>query len=301
MRFEALNFVFGKTKAWLRSRSEWCNLAGIEADTKRFEEAAKLLRSLRDLIGERSSEVAADVVEQGTYRLAVCEFELQRYKPAAELFEEFLGAFSDSSLVASASYFCGEAWLRLDRHERGVKFLGRVVEEFQSDPAYGPALLRLGESLALLQRWAKSEQACALYLARFPDGEHAFKARFGVGWARENQHRHGEAITAYRKVADEHKGPTAARAQFQIGECLFALEKYDEAVAELIKVDILYAYPQWSAAALFEAGRCFEKLSKPDEARDQFKRVADHYGSTHWAKLAKQHLSGMAAGPVPGR
>ena len=277
------------------------DLAGIEADVERFDEAAKLLRALRELVGEHSAEVAADVVEQGSYRLAVCAFELGRYKRAAELFEEFLGAFSESSLVASANYFCGEAWLRLDRHERGVKFLARVVEAFPSDPAYGPALLRLGESLALLQRWAKSEQACALYLSRFPNGEHAFKARFGVGWARENQHRHGEAITAYRKVVNQHKGPTAARAQFQIGECLFALEKHDEAVAELLKVDILYAYPQWSAAALFEAGRCFEKLSKPDQARDQFKRVADQYGSTHWAKLARQQLSKMAAGPVPGR
>ena len=30
VRDEAWAFVFGKTKAWLRSRSEWCNLAGIE-------------------------------------------------------------------------------------------------------------------------------------------------------------------------------------------------------------------------------------------------------------------------------
>ncbi len=98
-----------------------------------------------------------------------------------------------------------------------------------------------------------------------------------------------------------HQGPTAARAQFQIGQCLFARQRYKDAVRELLKVDILYAYPQWSAAALYEAGRCFEKLSQTAEARQQFKTVIDKYGDTRWAALASKRMATATAESPPGR
>ena len=55
---------------------------------------------------------------------------------------------------------------------------------------------------------------------------------FGAAWAIENQGRPADAIERYRRVAEGHDGETAARAQFQIGESLFAQKKYDDAVRE---------------------------------------------------------------------
>jgi TolA-binding protein len=276
-------------------------LAAIEEEAGRLESAAKLLRQLRSTIVDASGEVREDVREQLTYRLAVCELNLERFTQAAELFEEFVALFPDSSLIASASFFCGEALHKLGRDDRAVVHLTRVVENFPSQPTYGPSLLRLGQCLAELQRWPRSEQIFAEYLGRFADSDQWFQAQFGVGWARENQDRYDEAIRAYEKVVARHKGPTAARAQFQIGECLFANKKYEQAAGELLKVDILYAYPEWSAAALYEAGQCFEKLLKPVEARAQFKTVAEKFKGTHWADMASQRLATLSAGPVPGR
>jgi TolA-binding protein len=275
-------------------------LAEIEAGQKRYKEAAELLRRLRTDLNGRDSP-PADVRSQGLYRLAVCEYELGNLPEAAKLFGEFLDQSPDSELAASAGFFCGEALFKTNQHDKAAERLERVVQKFPKDPAFGPALLRLGEALAALQKWAKSEKAFTDYLERFGDSEHWFQAQFGVGWARENQGRFDEAKKAYGQVIEKHKGPTAARAQFQIGECLFAQEQYERAAAELLKVDILYAYPEWSAAALFEAGRCFEKLNRPGEAREQFKRLAEVYRETRWANLANQRLAAMAADAPPGR
>ncbi len=276
-------------------------LSGIEFGANRFEDAAKPLRRLRTIMASEAVSVPIAVREQTTYRLGVCEFELDRFDEAARLLEEFIEAFPDSSLMASASFYCGEALFRLGRHDRAAKHLSRVVEEYDDDQVWGPSLLRLGECLSASQRWARSERAFAEYLDRFPDSGQGFQAQFGIGWARENQQRHDEAIIAYRKVIGRHQGPTAARAQFQIGECLFAKRRYDEAVRELLKVDILYAYPEWSAAALYEAGRCFEKLSKPVEARAHFKQVVERHKQTRWAELASQQLSEPSSAALPGR
>jgi TolA-binding protein len=276
-------------------------LSGIQFNAKRFEEAAKLLRRLRTVMRDGSALVTDELREQATYRLAVCEFELKRFQDAAELFEEFLDAFAESDLTASASYYCGESWFKLGRHGKAVKHLERVAGEFQSSPLLAPSLLRLGECLASLQRWPRSERVFTAYLERFSDSQQWFQAQFGIGWARENQQRYDEAISAYRQVVARHQGPTTARAQFQIGECFFAKTEFELAVREFLKVDILYAYPEWSGAALYEAGRCFEKLGKLVEARAQFKQVVEQHGGSRWADLAAQQLTQVSGASLPGR
>ncbi len=126
-----------------------------------------------------------------------------------------------------------------------------------------------------------------------------FKAQFGLAWAMENQQNYENALPAYEHVVQRHQGETAARAQFQIGECLFAMKRLDEAVRELLKVDILYAYPQWSAAALYEAGRCFQEMGYPNDARKQFELVRADHGESRWAQLAEHRLDELSRPSLP--
>jgi TolA-binding protein len=274
-------------------------LAELEADARLYEPAAGHLREL--LAAASAGEVPGDLAEQAHYRLAVCEFRLERFDTASDLFERFLGEFPDSEMTASASLLCGESLFRIERHGRAVDHLARLEREFEGDESFGPGLLRLGECHAALQRWDDSEAVFTKYLDRFPESPQWYQARFGLGWALENQERYDPAIDSYRQVVSRHEGETAARAQFQIGECLFADKRYDEAVRELLKVDILYGYPEWSAAALYEAGRCFEEMSDPVAARRQFEQlVRDHEGSS-WALLARERLETMSRTGLPGQ
>jgi len=272
-------------------------LAGIESEAGRFAAARDLLRRLRE-----SSDVPPAVLGQGTYRMGVCAFELADYEEAATLFEEYIAGYPSSELLTPAAFYAGEAAFELGRFERAVQHLERVVNDHPSDALAAPGRLRLGEALARLQRFGASERVFRDYLNQHAGAEHWYQAQFGLGWARENQQRYAEAVAAYKELIERHQGPTAARAQFQIGECLFAQGHYDEAARALLKVDILYAYPRWSAAALFEAGRCFTKLNKTAEARKQFEQVVRDHGDTRWARMAQQQLSTMSsASGMPGR
>ncbi len=284
-------------------------LAELEIEAERYKAAAELLLELRRLI-EGGAEVAGELRSQCTYRLGLCEFRLGNYPSAAALLEEFLAADANGALATSAGLLCAEALVKMGRYERGATHLARVVARFESEStsasneearqAYGTSLLRLSECLAALQQWPESEAVFARYLDRFPRAELRFQAHFGVGWARENQGRHDDAMEAYGKVIDRHQGPTAARAQFQVGECLFAQKRFDEAVRAYLKVDILYAYPQWSAAALYEAGRCFGEMGNPVEARAQYEQVQRDHEQTRWAKLAGERLAELGRSTLPG-
>ena len=274
-------------------------LANLEATAKRWDAAVELLTKLLSMsaaAADGSTELATrEVIEHAQYRLGTCEFERGRLTESSKALEDFLARFPESSLAASAEFFAGESAIRAQRWDLAVRHFARLIGQFPSDPAVDTAYLRLGDALVSLQRWTESEQAYAGYLARFGDREQWFAAQFGVGWSRENQRKYDEAIEAYEKVVARHEGQTAARAQFQIGECRFAQRRFDEAVRELLKVDILYAYPEWKAAALFEAGRCLEELKKSDEASGQFRRVIESHSGTRWADLAAKRLADLSA------
>jgi TolA-binding protein len=98
-----------------------------------------------------------------------------------------------------------------------------------------------------------------------------------------------------------HDGATAARAQFQIGECLVALGKHQDAIAELVKVDAAFAEPEWSAAALFEVGRVLVMLKRPDDAARQFDEVISRFPDSQWGAMARNERTKLAPAALPGR
>jgi TolA-binding protein len=274
-------------------------LAELEASVERYDNAVTLLNGLeRTLRATASPE--DDLHEQALYRLGLYEYRQERHREAARWLEAFTEQHPESSLIASARLLCGESLFEIGAHDRAAAQLQVIVDDHTRDEAYGPALLRLGECLAAMQEWSRSQDVFDRYLEAFPDSELWFQAQFGIGWALENQGRHEKAIEAYRPVADRHDGATGARAQFQIGECLYAIGRLDEAVRELLKVDILFAYPEWSAAALYEAGRCLQELNNPVDARKQYEQVQRAHGDSRWAALAAERLAELSRSSLPG-
>jgi len=285
--YEAL--LAGEPAPSLR-QSALLELAQILRDEGALADAARLL--------EEALAIDSDAKDRtpmaASHALATIRFEQGRYEEAAQRFEELL---EDSMLVdlsPSALLLAGEANFALERFDRAAAQLSRLVEEHPSDPSIEAAMLRLGDSLARLQRFGEAERVFERFLDEHSGSDLWFQAQFGLAWARENQSRHREAIEAYRSVVDRHSGPTAARAQFQIGECLFAMKEHEHAVREFLRVDILFAEPIWSAAANYEAGRCLEALDKRAEARDAYQRAIAIAADSEWARLATQRLEALA-------
>ncbi|MCA9311061.1 MAG: tetratricopeptide repeat protein [Phycisphaerales bacterium] len=271
-------------------------------DMEEGDHAAAVVRldQLDERLERMGDQAPRDLRGHAAYRRGVCAFETGEHQAAIAALDDFTERFPESSLAGSADLVCGESMMETGRHADAIPHLRAAANEKWSRQVASSALLRLGEAHAALQQWALSEDACREFLDRFGDADLWFHARFGLGWARENQGRRAEAIEAYREVVAAHEGPTAARAQFQIGECLYADDKYDEAIRELLRVDILYAYPEWSAAALYEAGRCFEALGRSSEAREQYGQVVSRFGETSWATLASERLKILTPEGVPG-
>jgi TolA-binding protein len=263
------------------------DLADLLIASKDYARAADLLEPIasHDSLGSTA-----------TYKAAWARYQLNDHRKVVLLLKDKdLGEFT-----GPAAMLLGESLLALKRGREAAEQFEIALANTTEGVDPEAALLRLGEAHAASQDWRKSQAAYERHRREHDKSPRWYMAQFGIGWALENAGKPREAMPHYKAVADTHRGDTAARAQFQLGECLFALNEHEEAVRELLRVDILHASPTWSAAALYEAGRCFEAMGKVGEARAQYRAVQERFAESDWATAAGERLAAIA-GPGGSR
>lgn len=266
-------------------------LAELEYGSGSHDAAA---RRLEGLLG---TNLEPGLRERALYRLGWNRFSQGRMAEAASSFEKVIKEFPESPRIAIALYQAGDARLKLKEHETAYLHFKKLEDLGRADENAEQSLLRLGECAALTQRWAEAEKVHRSFADRYPKSPFLGRALFGRGWALENQKRYTEAIEAYSIVLKRGEtNETTARCQFQIGECRFSLGQYDEAVKALIKVEVLYSYPKWSAKALLETARALERPGKIEKARAQYEELIRKYPESDAAVVARKRLKNLDKG-----
>ena len=112
-----------------------------------------------------------------------------------------------------------------------------------------------------------------------------------------------ESRTSFQEAIDDPRGQfteTAAKAQWMIGETYLHQNAAEQALRAYLKVDMLYDYPEWRAAALLQAGKCYERLGKIPNARKLYERITTEIPATEYHATAQQRLLQIKAGtPAP--
>ena len=153
------------------------------------------------------------------------------------------------------------------------------------------ALLRLGHALSQAGQWDTSRQSFEALVQRYPQSPWIDEARYGIGWAFQNQKNYDNAVTAFTEVTKRTAAEIAAKAQLQIGLCRVEQKRFEDAVGALQAVAFTYAYPELTAAARCETARAQIELKKPEEASRQWQQVLNDYPKSPWAEVAKKGLA----------
>jgi len=201
-----------------------------------------------------------------------------------------------SIVAAEARYLEGEIHIRNKDWNNAITQLVAFRDQgpLQNRPELSDrALLRLGQACAEAKRWDESRQAFETLSQRFPQSPWFPEARYGVGWAWQNQNQFDNACNVYTEVTRRTAGEAAARAQLQIGLCRLAQKRYPEAAKELLVVPYTYDYPEHSAVALCEAGQAYLEQKLPAEARKLWETVLKDYAASKATEAAKQRLAAL--------
>ena len=204
-----------------------------------------------------------------------------------------------SAMNAQAVYRAAECQLALAKPDEAVKLFAvfRDKGEFQNLPGLTDrALLRLGYALAQQKQWEPSRQAYEQVYNRFGAGPWANEARYGAGWALQNQNRFDEAVNLYSQVSAATATELGARAQLNIGQCRLAQKRYPEATTALLVVPFTYDYPNLSALALMEAARGFAENKQTDQAGKLLERLIRDYPESEQTEAAKKRLAELKKG-----
>ncbi len=257
--------------------------------------AASAATRLKPLVASQDQSLAA----RAAYRLGWCQVKAGEFADAAASFE-LVHAKSAKvpDLAAPAAYQAGEARRELDEYPAAIANYTRAAEiKPAADQTHIPeqALLRLTETLALNGQYTESLAACERFSGQFPQSSLLRRVKFARGWALENLSRHAEAIAAYQAVlAGAEPDETAARAQFQIGECHLAANNLDQAIKELVKVEVNFAKNAWTPKALLEIGTALERKSDPANARARYEEVLAQFPDSPSAQVAKTRLEALS-------
>jgi TolA-binding protein len=170
----------------------------------------------------------------------------------------------------------------------------------QSGPLAATVSLRRAQLLARQKQWAEARQIVETIAAEHPDFEQRHELDYLLGRCLASEARFDEARAKYRAVVSSNTGgktETAAMAQWMIGESYFHQQDYEPAIREYLRVEILYAYPNWQAAALLQAAKCHEQLGQWPDAQALYDRLIKDYPTTRYAEEAGRRLQQARKNP----
>ncbi len=267
-------------------------LAELHSQRQDLDAAVKLLDEALD------KEPPAEVTDKIRLRLGACQAARKDVKAALAQFDA-VAQNPKSPLAGQAHYRAGECLLELKEYAKAAERLAVFRDQgpFQNLPGLTDrALLRLGHAYEHLGQWDKSRQAHEQVVGRFGSGPWATEARYGVGFALQNQKQYDAAVNWYTQVTAATATETAARAQFQIGLCRLEQKRYGDAATAFLVVPFTYDYPEWSAAALCEAARTLALDKKPRQAERLLRRVLKDHPKSKWAEVAQARLDELKDG-----
>jgi TolA-binding protein len=234
----------------------------------------------------------AKLRERLQYRKGSSQFTMDAFPQAAVTFQSQISEHPTGDLLLDATWLVAECFFREKKYQESLPWYQKTIDA--KSEVYQPrALYRMGTCTNELKQWPLAQQHFDAVTKQFPKFEQISEARYGLGFALQNQNQLDQAIQVYDQVTKETNTETAAKARFMMGECAFAQKKYDVAWQHFLEAALGYPYPEWQALGQFEAGRCFIELKMPDKARESLQTVMDKFPKHPRANDAANLLAGL--------
>jgi TolA-binding protein len=232
---------------------------------------------------------------QALYKLGFARLALEDWNRAAQAFEALVRDHAGTELAAEGLYLQGEAHFRAGQYAAAVEPLERLTRESPAHAAVPRALFRLGLAHGEEGRWKPCEAALSELARRAPDFELAAEAELWRGRALAALGDRRSAQAAFERVVARDKTVLAARARLELGRLALEAGDAEGALAEFLKVALLFADGEEVSEALYLAGTALEHLGDTDKAKAQYRELIEEHPDTTAAARAKERLGELGS------
>jgi TolA-binding protein len=236
---------------------------------------------------------APAVAAQALYKLGFAHLRAERLDDAAAAFARVGEEHAQHELAAESRYLAAECRFRQKRYEECANLLANFAREHPRHACVPKALLKLGVSLGESGRWKECEAALAELARRGAPAEGALEAELWRGRAVAARGDARGARAAFEKVVGADRGLLAARARLELGRLDSAAGKHEDALANYLKVALLYEGGDVVAESLFLAAGALEALERSDKARARYAELVEKHAASPFAARARERLDAL--------
>jgi TolA-binding protein len=242
-----------------------------------------------------ASDSAGSLREYALYLRGQIAAEMQEWSRTASAMQRLLDEHPASPLVRQAEFWLAEALYRQNDWEAAAERFERLTAAASGNEDWlALVTLRRAQIRAQREDWDTAYEIASTISAAFPNFRQQHEVDYLLGRCLANEARFEDARAAYKRATQSESGgksEVAAMAQWMIGESFFHQRDYEAAIQAYLRVEILYAYPTWQAAALLQAGKCYELLGQQAKAIELYSRLVEVYPETQFADEAARRLS----------
>jgi len=186
-----------------------------------------------------------------------------------------------------------QAWAQYENNRYGdaaSAFLA-IVESAPRSTQGRASLFWAGDSFYQQDNFGRARSLFQRYLRENPNGSHAAGAQYALAWSHFKQNRFQEAAQGFRAFLDSYANqdtdiPYEQDARLRLGDCYFAMKRYEDAVTVYRRVG-----GQGADYALYQAGEALNYAGRRDEAVRSLNRLIEEYPQSSWRPEAQYRLA----------
>jgi cellulose synthase operon protein C len=233
-------------------------------------------------------------------QMAVAE---ERWKEAETPLRRLIEEHPDSVLRLPAEFWYAEIAYRAADYAAAKYRFDSLTHRIRgvTEPWVAIVPLRRAQMMMQEKQWPQARELAESIERDFPEFDQQYEADYVIGRCLVSDADFDNARALFQKVVRSPGGgktETAAMAQWMIGESYYHQEKYDAALREYLRVEILYPYPRWQSAALLQAGKCHEELGHFKEAAELYNHLLKKHPDSEFVEEAKARLQETATRPA---
>jgi len=255
-------------------------------------EAAKAFEKVA-IVGSSELSVPEDVRSAALLGLGMARRDLKEFEKAENHLMRFLIDYPDHPSAPSARVILGWTLLDQGKADEAILRFDRIIDKGSKSR---DILIRalFGKVRALIEKSDidAADEALQVLVDERPKGPWEGWAKADIAWLAFKKGQRNDALVWYRSALDAWNGPGADVPKFMMAECLYLLQRYEEAARAFQNIEVGSSlYP----TALHRAGLCFLLAGDFFEAERAFMKNLTLYPENPesgrvWAWLGETRL-----------
>jgi len=219
-------------------------------------------------------------VDDAEYYLAVTYIAVNRHQDAIDILTGFAKKYPNSDNLGSVLNTLGGIYHRSEKYDSAIATFKSAMDKPLKPEVRQQVMSNLIKSYSFVNFWDAVLALSREYISTYPNADDVIDKKIMMGRAYVALNQVDRAVELFKEtrlLADSDREPEI---QFYIGDAYFQNGRYENAIAEFVKIPLLSRKTklQWEASALYYSGQAYEKLGRIEEAKRMYSEIVKRPG-----------------------